>query len=313
MNINTVDFSKSKQKLTQIFQSMDFIKSTQNSSGKAINLFYEETGSGQPVVFIHGWPSSHDMWEYQISEIAHKGYRCIAYDRRGFGKSDKPADGYDYDTLAGDLKAVLDELDLKNVILVGFSMGGGEVVRYISRYGTERISKAVLISSVVPYLLKSDTSPDGVPAEMFEEMAQMIKTDRPAFLEEFGKSFFGVTLLNKAVSQPMLNWANMLTLQGSQLATQQCMRAFSATDFRNDLKALSVPVLIIHGDNDKIVPIKPTSEQTAKMIPHARYIVYEGAPHGLFITEKENLNADLLEFLGQGEFVSSEKQNDELF
>lgn len=288
---------------------MNFIESSADSSGKTIKLFYEEMGTGQPVVFIHGWPTSHEMWEYQVTEIAAKGYRCIAYDRRGFGKSDKPWNGYDYDTLADDLKSVIDELELSNVILVGFSMGGGEVVRYLSRCGSDKISKVVLVSSVAPYLLKTDDNADGVPAEMFDQMAETIKNDRPAFLEEFGKTFFGVGLLRKSISQPMLNWAHILTLQGSQKATSECMRSFSETDFRDDMKSVTVPTLIIHGDNDKTVPVKPTGEQAAKMIPHARYIVYEGAPHGLFITHKEKLNADLLEFIGQGEFVSSNGMN----
>ena len=292
---------------------MDFIQSNQTTSAKAVNLFYEETGSGQPVIFIHGWPSSHEMWEYQIAEIASKGYRCIAYDRRGFGKSDKPFDGYDYDSLAADLKSVIDQLDLNDVILVGFSMGGGEVVRYLSRFGSDRVSKAVLISAVTPYLLKTDDNPDGVPAEMFDQMAEKIKDDRPAFLEDFGKTFFGVGLLSKPVSQPLLNWANMLTLHGSLTATLKCMEAFAKTDFRNDLKSISVPTLIIHGDNDKIVPIKPAGQQAAEMMPEARFIVYEGAPHGLFITDKERLNADLIEFLGQEVGSQSDNANTERF
>lgn len=288
---------------------MNFIQSKQSSSDETINLFYEETGTGQPVIFIHGWPSSHEMWEYQINEIASRGFRCIAYDRRGFGKSDKPLNGYDYDSLAADLKAVIDQLNLENVILVGFSMGGGEVARYLGRYGSERISKAVLISAVTPYLLKTDDNPDGVPAEIFEQMAENIKDDRPAFLEDFGKNFFGVGLLNNPVSQPLLNWANMLTLNSTQAATLQCMVAFSETDFRQDMKAFTVPTLIIHGDSDKIVPIQPTSEQSASMIALAKYIVYEGAPHGLFITEKENLNSDLLEFFNQQEPVMQNEVN----
>jgi pimeloyl-ACP methyl ester carboxylesterase len=276
---------------------MNFIKSAPDASGKAIQLFYEEMGTGQPVVFIHGWPSSHEMWEYQMTEIAGRGFRCIAYDRRGFGKSDKPWDGYDYDTLAGDLKSVIDELDLNDVILIGFSMGGGEVVRYLSRYGSDKISKVVLVSSVVPYMLKTNDNPDGVPAEMFEQMAETMKEDRPAFLDGFGKTFFGVGILSKPVSEPLLHWANTLTLRASLRATLECMRSFSETDFRNDMKAVTLPTLIIHGDADKTVPIKPTSEQAAKMISQARYMVYEGAPHGLFISHKEKLNADLLEFI----------------
>ena len=274
---------------------MSYIHS-KNSSSPA-NLYYEDWGSGKPVVFIHGWPLSHEMWEYQLTELPKHGVRCIAYDRRGFGKSSKPWEGYDYDTLAGDLKAVLDELDLKEVTLVGFSMGGGEIARYFGLYGSERISKVVLISSVLPYLLKTNNNPDGVDKEVFDKMADQIKENRADFLETFGKHFFGVSMVSHPVSQAYLQWNHTLASLGSAKATQDCAKSFSETDFREDIKKIDVPTLIIHGDSDKTVPIQASSDQTARMLSSAKYIVYEGAPHGLYFTERKRLNEDLLSFV----------------
>ena len=276
---------------------MAYINSTQAGSSESVKIYYEEYGKGQPVIFVHGWPSSHEMWEYQLLEIAAEGYRCIAYDRRGFGKSDKPYDGYDYDTLTADLKALIDELELKDVILVGFSMGGGEVVRYCSRYGTDKLSKIILVSAVTPYFLKTKDNPQGVEKEMFDGIIQKIKEDRPAFLEDFGKMFFGVNMIKHPVSQQCLNWAYFLTLPASPKATVDCVRSFSETDFRNEMLDIRIPTLIIHGDSDKIVPIEPTGMESAKLINGSVFKIYEGAPHGLFITEKQKLNQDILEFI----------------
>ncbi len=262
-----------------------------------VNIYYEDWGSGKPVILIHGWPVSHEMWEYQLNELPKNGLRVIAYDRRGFGKSDKPWNGYDYNTLAGDLDALIEELDLDDVTLVGFSMGGGEVARYLSLYGSERISKAILVSSVVPYLLKTDSNPDGVPQEMFNEFEEKLLADRPAFLETFGKQFFGVSLLTNPVSQGILDWMQMLALQGTLRATIECLKAFSQTDFREDAAKIDIPTLIIHGSEDATVPIEPTGKQAAITIAQSQYLVYEGEPHGLFITQKERLTKDLLEFI----------------
>jgi len=278
---------------------MKWIESKSGNTGEPVKLFVQDIGQGKPAVFISGWPLSHEMWEYQFNVLPKHGIRCIGYDRRGFGKSDKPWEGYDYNTLAVDLKAVLDELDLHDVTLVGFSMGGGEVVRYLAKYGSERISKAVLISTVVPYMLKTDDNPDGLPQEMFDEFVQNVEEDRPKFLAGFAKNFYGVSLLNNAVSEEILNWHSILALQASGRATTQCIRSFSATDFRNEVSTIDVPVLIIHGESDKIVPIKVSSDITSDMLPGAEYIVYEGAPHGLFVTQKERLNENLIQFINQ--------------
>jgi non-heme chloroperoxidase len=277
---------------------MPFIKSSQNSA-TPVEIYYEDWGTGKPVVFIHGWPLDHQMWEYQLTYLAQQGIRCIAYDRRGFGKSDKPWDGYDYNTMAGDLKALLDELDLNDVTLVGFSMGGGEIARYFGLFGGARVSKVVLVSAVVPYMLKTADNPNGTPLEMFEEFIQKLKEDRPGFLDTFGKVFYGVNLINHPVSTEFLHWSWRITTEGSPKATIDCINAFSQTDFRRDAAAINVPTLIIHGDSDKTVPIDASAHQSVKLIPAAKLIEYSGAPHGLFYTEKERLNKDLLEFVSQ--------------
>lgn len=278
---------------------MKLIESKAGNFAEPIKLFVHEVGEGKPVVFISGWPLSHEMWEYQFNELPKHGIRCIGYDRRGFGRSDKPWNGYDYDTLAADLKSVIDELDLNDVTLVGFSMGGGEVVRYLSTYGSERISKAVLVSSVVPYMLKTEDNPEGVPQELFDDFVKDIEEDRPKFLTGFTKDFYGNSLLNNAVSDEILHWHGILALQASGRATTQCIRSFSATDFRNEISYLDVPVLIIHGESDKTVPIEVSSDRTSQMLPGAEYIIYESAPHGLFITHKERLNENLIQFINQ--------------
>ncbi|MEP7143798.1 MAG: alpha/beta hydrolase [Ferruginibacter sp.] len=275
---------------------MPFIESTQINEDP-IKIFYEDMGKGKPVVFIHGWPLSGSMWEYQLTQLPQQGLRCITYDRRGFGKSDRPFDGYDYDTLAADLKSLLDELDVNNVTLVGFSMGGGEIAKYFSLYGGARVSKVVLISTVIPYMLQTADNPDGVPQEDFDKMTGGMIADRPAFMEDFNKAFFGVSLINHPVSDAFL--ANCLTkvMDASPLATLQCAKSFSSTDFRQDVLKINVPTLIIHGDADKIVPIKATGEESAKLIPNSKFIVYEGAPHGLWYTDKDKLNHDLVDFI----------------
>ena len=262
-----------------------------------VKLYVKDYGEGKPVILIHGWPLSNEMWEYQIDTLVQNNFRVIAYDRRGFGKSSQPWDGYDYDTLTDDLKAIIEQLDLKEATLVGFSMGGGEVVRYFSRHGGKGVSKAVLIASVTPFQLQTDSNPKGVPQEKYDGMATLIKQDRLSFLDNFGKTFFGVSFISKPISTPLLDYYRMLCSFASPRATLECAKSFSSTDFRSEMASVNVPTLIIHGDEDKTVPMEITSEIAAKLIPDNKFIVYEGAPHGLFYIEKDKLNKDLIEFL----------------
>lgn len=219
------------------------------------------------------------------------------YDRRGFGKSSQPWHGYDYDTLTDDLKAIIEQLNIKEVALVGFSMGGGKVVRYFSRHGGKGISKAVLIASVNPFQLQTDSNRNGIPQEKYDTMAEKIKNDRINFLDDFGKKFFGVNVISKTLITPLLKYYRMLCFFASPRATLECAISFSTTDFRSEMSAVNVPTLIIHGEEDKTVPIEITSEITAKLVPDNKFIVYEGAPHGLFYIEKDKLNKDLIEFI----------------
>ena len=269
-----------------------FIKTATN-----VKLYVKDYGSGDPVILIHGWPLSNEMWEYQIENLVSNNYRVIAYDRRGFGKSSQPWNGYDYDTLTDDLKAIIDQLELENITLVGFSMGGGEVVRYLSRYAGKNVSKIVLISSVTPFLAQSTENPDGRSEEKNEDTQHAISEDRLAFLEDFGKNFFGVNFITSVISTPLLEYYRMLASFASPHATLECAKSFASADFRQELSSINVPVLIIHGNSDKIVPIEISSEKTAKLIANNKFIIYDGAPHGLFYTEKDKLNTDLLEFL----------------
>jgi non-heme chloroperoxidase len=292
---------------------MNLIKAGQDAQGKPVEIYYCDYGQGDPIVLIHGWPLSHASWEYQLAELPLHGKRVIAYDRRGFGQSSKPWDGYDYDTLAGDLNAVLTELDLHNVTLVGFSMGGGEVARYMSRYNGARVSKVIFVSAVTPYLLKTDDNPDGVDKSTFDDMIENLGKDRPDFLATFGKQFYGVGLVSHPVSQATLDWSQMLALPASPRATTECVRAFSGTDFRGDLATIKVPTLFIHGDADKTVPFKNSAERAVKLVPNAQLVAYEGEPHGLNITSKDRLNRDILTFVDglpvQEDYDNSESES----
>ncbi|MEL1255340.1 alpha/beta hydrolase [Flavobacterium sp. DGU38] len=266
-------------------------------TAKNVKLYVRDYGKGKPVILIHGWPLSNEMWEYQIEFLVQNNFRVIAYDRRGFGKSSQPWDGYDYDTLTDDLHEIIEQLQLENVTLVGFSMGGGEVVRYFSRHGGKGVTKAALISSIIPFLLKTDDNPEGRPREKGEATAEAIREDRIGFLENFGKTFFGVNIINKPLSTPLLEHFRMLCSVASPRATLKCAESLSNTDFRDELHTITVPTLIIHGSDDKNVPIEVSSQKTAAAIANNTFIVYEGAPHGLFYTERERLNEDLLQFL----------------
>lgn len=288
---------------------MKLLTTKDSQTGEEIQLAYSDYGKGKPVVLIHGWPLSREMWEYQLADLVNAGLRVIKYDRRGFGKSSKPWDGYDYDSLTEDLHAIMEQLDLQNATLVGFSMGGGEIARYLSRYGKDRVSNIILIGSVLPYLSKTNDNPEGVDPSIFADMLAQMKEDRIKFLDGFGKQFFGVNFISHPVSTPLLEYYRMLASHSTARSMEQCAMSFAQTDFRQDVQAIDVPTLIIHGDSDKTVPIEASSERTAQMIPNAVYKVYEGAPHGLFYTHREQLNRDMIEFIQsyqeQGANVSS--------
>lgn len=276
---------------------MKFIEKRNNASGELIKICYEDLGSGQPIVFIHGWPSSHQMWESQIGFFLEQGYRCIAYDRRGFGQSSRPLHGYNYDNFTDDLHELIVQLELNDTILVGFSMGGGEVARYFTRHGSSRIDKAVLLAAVTPYLLATEDNPDGVDKSVFDEMVDNVTDDRPGFLEEFFVDFYGVNLVNRSVSKPMLEFNRYLAYQASPQATLQSIKAFSETDFRGDLSNIDVPTLIIHGDADKIIPVESSANLSSTYVENNQYILYPGAPHGFIVTHKDKVNNDILRFL----------------
>ncbi len=263
------------------------------------SLHVKDMGTGTPVVLIHGWPLTGDMFEYQTLALLEAGHRVITYDRRGFGQSGHPAGPYDYDTFADDLAAVIDHCNVNNAVLAGFSMGGGEVARYLHRHGPSRVAKSVLISSVVPYLLKSGDNEDGVDASVFQEMKDSIRQDRFAFLQTFAKMFYGVGLVSKPVSSALLDWSFMLAVMASPKATIDCVDAFATTDFRDDLASFTIPTLIIHGTADKTVPIGVSGRAAARGIPHAILLEYDGEPHGLFATAPDRLNTDLINFIAR--------------
>ncbi|MEO6653909.1 MAG: alpha/beta hydrolase [Ilumatobacteraceae bacterium] len=259
---------------------------------------YDSGGDGRPVVLIHGWPLSGHAWRPQKQELEDAGYRVIAFDRRGFGDSDKPADGYDYDTMAGDVKAIVDELELADAVLVGFSMGGGEVARYIGRFGTDGLSGAVFASAVPPFLLETDDNPDGGLADDdVKQMKQSLADDRTGFFEQFSKNFFTADGELKVGQDVVDNWRT-LAADASTGAALACIDAFARTDFRDDLSKIDVPTLVIHGAGDEIVPIDVSGKRTAAMVDGAQYVVIDGGPHGINDSHTDQFNSALLNFLG---------------
>ncbi|MEO7056208.1 MAG: alpha/beta hydrolase [Caldimonas sp.] len=260
-------------------------------------LYYKDWGSGRPVILIHGWPLSSDSWDDQAMAIADAGMRAIAYDRRGFGRSSQPWSGYTYDTLADDLAAVMEHTGANDAAIVGFSMGGGEVARYMSRHGGKGVTKAALISSVVPFMLKTPDNPDGTDASVFAGITQAIKEDRAKFFAGFLKSFYGIGMVSHPTSEEQAHASWTVAMQAGLKPTLACAQAFATTDFRPDLPAFRCPTLIIHGTGDKTVPIDAAGRAAAKGIANATLIEYDGAPHGLFATEKERFTKDLLSFL----------------
>ena len=267
-----------------------------------VQLYYKDWGpkNGQPVVFSHGWPLNSDSWESQMIFLADQGYRVIAHDRRGHGRSSQPWDGNDMDHYADDLATVIETLDLKNAVLVGFSTGGGEVARYIGRHGTARVAKAVLVSAVPPIMVKSDKNPNGVPKEVFDGIRAAQLGNRSQLYKDIPSGpFYGFNRPGAKVSQGLIdNWW-FQGMQGGHKNTYDSIKAFSETDFTEDLKKFDKPTLVIHGDDDQIVPIDISGRASAKLIKGAKLIVYPGAPHGLTDTHKERVNADLLAFIRQ--------------
>lgn len=261
-------------------------------------IYYKEWGSGQPIVFCHGWPLTADSWDSQIFFLASKDYRCIAHDRRGHGRSSQPSEGNEMNTYADDLAALIEHLDLKKVVLIGFSTGGGEVARYIGRHGTERIAKAVLVSAVPPLMLKTDANLGGLPKEVFDGFRASFLADRSQFFKDVASGpFFGFNRPGAKISQGMIDswWRQGMTCGHKN--TYECIKAFSETDFTEDLKKFDVPTLIIHGDDDQVVPIDASGRASAKLVKNSKLIVYPGAPHGITDTHKDRLNEDLLAFV----------------
>jgi non-heme chloroperoxidase len=262
-----------------------------------VTLHVQDCGNGKPVVLIHGWPLSHRMWEPQIEPLTQQGLRVIAYDRRGFGESDKPWGGYDYDTFASDLHAVLEALDVDGVTLVGFSMGGGEVARYLGRYGAHRVSRAIFVAAVTPFLQRHESNPEGVPEDVFDDMVGQVREDRIAFLDAFGKKFVNAGLLKHPVSEHQLAYNRQIASFASPHATLECIRAFSRTDFREDLARITVPTLFIHGDADAIVPLEASAQRATALVPNSQLEVIPGAPHGLNATHPDELNVAITDFI----------------
>jgi non-heme chloroperoxidase len=262
-----------------------------------IDLYYEDHGAGKPVVLIHGWPLNGASWEKQVGVLLNAGLRVITYDRRGFGNSSRPVSGYDYDTFAEDLRKVVMKLDLRDIALVGFSMGGGEVARYLGTYGSERVSKAVFISSVPPFLLKTDGNPEGVEGSVFVGIQKAIVSDRPAFLSSFFKDFYNVDVLGGTrISDQAVQSSWNVAAGASAKGSLDCVQAWG-TDFRKDLRKISVPTLVIHGNADRILPIAATGARTCKAIKGSRMVVVEGGPHGVIWTHADKVNPELVSFL----------------
>ncbi len=260
-------------------------------------IFYKDWGTGQPVVFSHGWPLNADAWDPQLHAVASAGYRAIAHDRRGHGRSSQPWQGNDMDTYADDLAAAIEALDLRDVTLVGHSTGGGEVARYIGRHGTARVAKAVLIAAVPPLMLKTAANPEGLPIEVFDRLRAGLFNDRPQFYRDFAIQFYGANRAGAKVSQGLLDQFWRLSMQAGLLNAYECIKAFSETDFTQDLKQFDVPTLVLHGEDDQIVPVKDSAKKSARLIKGAKDIYYPGAPHGITATHQDQVNAELLRFL----------------
>jgi pimeloyl-ACP methyl ester carboxylesterase len=277
---------------------MPYVNVGQENSG-SIDLYYEDHGSGKQVILIHGWPLSGRSWEKQVPVLLAAGYRVITYDRRGFGDSSKPTSGYNYDTFAEDLHKLVTKLDLRDAALVGFSMGGGEVARYLGTYGSERVRKAAFLASIPPFLLKTSDNPGGVDGSVFDGIKAGITADRLAFLTAFFANFYNVDVLGgKRVSEQAVQFSWNVAAGASPKGTLDCVSAW-LTDFRKDLARIDVPTLVVHGDADRILPIDATGKRTHELVRGSRLVVIEGGPHGLNWTHADQVNRELLDFLRQ--------------
>jgi non-heme chloroperoxidase len=260
-------------------------------------IYYKDWGTGRPVVFSHGWPLNADAWDEQMQFLASRGFRCIAHDRRGHGRSSQPWDGNDLDRYADDLAELLEALDVKDAIMVGHSTGGGEVTRYIGRHGTRRVARVILVSAIPPLMLKTDANPGGLPIEVFDGIRADLLRDRSEFYRELSGPFYGANRPGSKVSQGVKDIFWAWSMQAGLRGAFECVKAFSETDLTEDLKKIDVPTLIIHGDDDQIVPIGASALLSAKIVPRATLKVYPGAPHGLMATHRDQFNADLLAFI----------------
>lgn len=261
------------------------------------SIYYKDWGSGQPIVFSHGWPLSSDAWEAQMLFLVQRGYRCVALDRRGHGRSSQPSTGNHMDGYADDLAAVIEALDLTNATLIGHSTGGGEVARYVGRHGRKRVKKVALVAAIPPLLLKTAANPEGLPMEVFDQIRAGVAGDRAQFYKELALQFYGANRPGAKVSQGILDQFWLWSMQAGTLNAYECVKAFSETDFSDDLRKFDFPTLVLHGEDDQIVPVKDSARKSAKLIKNAVEIYYPGAPHGLTSTHQDQVNADLWRFV----------------
>jgi len=268
-------------------------------------IYFKDWGKGQPIVFSHGWPLSADAWEDQMIFLTTRGYRCIAHDRRGHGRSDQPWDGNDLDTYADDLAELVAALDLRDAIHVGHSTGGGEVTRYIGRHGTKRVAKAVLIGAIPPLMLKTPSNPGGLPIEVFDQLRASVLTDRSQFFKDLSAPFYGANRPGAQVSQGLRDFFWMQGMLAGHKAVYDCIKAFSETDLTEDLKKIDVPTLILHGDDDQIVPIGDSALLSSKIVKGSKLVIVPGAPHGMSSTLKDRVNQELLSFIGQSQTLAA--------